>query len=103
MTDAGEVDGAGGAEGFLRGAGIIRDQPTRIARNVCSPARNARYRPCGTTFESAANRTRPFAVLHTVITSDQTPKAPQQDLLGRGLHNVRLVPAVGFEPTLAGS
>jgi hypothetical protein len=37
------------------------------------------------TWADAANRTRPFAVLHTVITSDQTHKTPQQDLLGRGL------------------
>ena len=48
----------------------------------------------------AANRARPSAVLRTVITSDQAYKAPQQDLLGRGLHNVRLVPPVGVEPTL---
>ena len=45
-----------------------RDQPTRIARNACSPARNgtarnARYRPCDTTFESA----RPRGVAHHVV------------------------------------
>ncbi len=47
-----------------------------------------------------AARARPSTVLRTVITSDQTRKTPQQDLLGRGLHNVRLVPPVGVEPTL---
>lgn len=46
-----------------------------------------------------ANRARPSAVLRTVITSKQAHKAPQQDLLGRGLHNVRLVcPRWGSNP-----
>ena len=48
----------------------------------------------------AADRARPSAVLRAVITSNQIHKAPQQDLLGHGLHNVRLVPPVGVEPTL---
>ena len=47
----------------------------------------------------AANRARPSTVLRTII-ADHQAQAPQQDLLGRGLRNVRLVPPVGVEPTL---
>ncbi len=46
------------------------------------------------------DRSRPSTVLHSTIPDGQAREAPQQVLPGRGLHNVRLVPPVGVEPTL---
>jgi len=46
------------------------------------------------------DRVRPSTVLRTLIRDGQAHNTPQQELPGRGLHNVRLVPPAGLEPAV---